>query len=295
MNLRALLGALAVPRLAGSPAHTRARELLRDELTARGFAVLEHRFAAIPRFPLHGVAPADGVNLIAVRGGTRVATWLAAHYDSKGQPLSMAGRLLLVGACVLGLLAAVVATLVGWPPLTGWLPALVLIGVFLALSRASNRSPGAVDNAAGVLTVFATLEALPADAAVGALLLDGEELGLTGARALVRERAHLLEGTTVINFDGIDDRGTAIAFVHRPGRTIARIARALGSRAWRRLPVVVDGSALAGASAECVTIMKGDWATMRVIHTRRDDADRLELAGARQVATAVAAVLSAAS
>jgi hypothetical protein len=57
------------------------------------------------------------------------------------------------------------------------------------------------------------------------------------------------------------------------------------------LPIVVDGLALA-AAAECVTILKGDWTTMRVVHTPRDTPDRLTLAGVQEVARAVADVLT---
>lgn len=294
----ALLGELAVARLAGSPTNSAIRDLLRRELKARGFVVLEHEFAAAARFPLRGAgrAPVNGINLIAVRPRTRVATWLAAHYDSKGQPLSMALRLVWVAATVLAILATAASILAGGPLLPFFSAgALVLLAGFLALNRATDGSPGAVDNATGVLTVLAILDALPADAAVGALLLDAEELGLAGAHALVRERANLLRGTTVINFDGIDDRGSPIAFVHRPGTLVTAVATALGARSWRRLPVVVDGIALAEAAAECVTIMKGDWTTMRVVHTARDVPGRLNLDGVHALARVVASVLSTAS
>lgn len=289
----ALLDELAQARLVGSSSHGQVRAVLRRELEARGFVVLEQRFAAAARFPLRGPPSAEGINLIAVRPRTRVATWLAAHYDSKGQPLSMALRLLWVVAAALALATALAVTVLGGPALGWWIAAVALAGGFLALNVATDRSPGAVDNATGVLTVLAALDAVPADAGVGALLLDAEELGLVGARALVRERANLLRGTAVINFDGIDDCGGAIAYVHRPGRLVGRVAAALGSREWRRLPIVVDGLALAAAATECVTILRGNWQTTHVIHTPRDTAERLTLDGVREVARAVAGVLTA--
>lgn len=290
---RALLVQLGVARLSGTPQHARVRALLRRELESRGFVVLEHRFAAAARFPLRGPGRVEGTNLIAVRPRAQVGTWLTAHYDSKGQPLSMALRLLWVAAGALALAAALAVTVTWGPDWRWWMPALALVVGFPLLNVATDHSPGAVDNATGVLTVLATLDALPADAGVGAVLLDAEELGLIGARALARERANLLRGTRVINFDGIDDRGRAIAFVHRPGPVTTRLAAVLGSRAWRRLPVVVDGITLAHATAECVTILRGDWGTTRVIHTPRDTPDRLTLDGVQEVARAVADVLTA--
>lgn len=280
-----LLAELAAPRLVGTPNHARARDILKRELTRRGLVVLEHRFGATARFPLWGVRPADGVNLIAVRPQTRVTTWLAAHYDSKGQPASMAARLVLVGIVVVTLLAI---------PFGVWIPAVLAAALFLGLNRVTNHSPGALDNMSGVLTVLAILDALPPSAAVGVLLLDAEELGLVGARALARDRANLLEGTAVINFDGIDDCGGITALMHRAGPTVTRLASALGAGVWRRLPVVVDGMALAPAARECVTIMKGNWGTMRVVHTARDTADRLTLGGVEAVAGAITAFLASA-
>ena len=279
----ALFAELARPRRVGSEGHARARDVLKRELQQRGLVVLEHRFPAAVRFPLWGAPPADGLNLIAVRPQAKVQTWLVAHYDSKGQPISMATRLMLAGAAALALPAI---------PFGIWIPAVLVAALFLVLNRDTNTSPGALDNASGVMTVLATLDALPPTASVGALLLDAEELGLVGARALARERANLLEGTTVINFDGIDDTGAVTALVHRPGGTVTGVATALSAGTWRRLPVVVDGMALAPATRECVTIMKGNWSTMRIVHTMSDVPERLALSGVDEVAGVVAAVLS---
>ena len=288
---RALLDALARPRLVGTPQHTATRELLRRELAARGFVVMEHRFAAAPRFPLRARVAAEGINLIAVRPRVRVATWLTAHYDSKGQPLSMAWRLLLVAAACAMFPGVLVATRAGAGP-WWWLSLLVLPALFLALNVATDRSAGAVDNATGVLTVFAALDLLSPEAPVGAILLDAEELGLVGARALVRERANLLAETAVINFDGIDDRGGVIAFAHRLGPLTRGVSAALGATPRGRLPVVVDGLVLATATRECLTIMRGNWATARIVHTPRDRPDRLTLTGVDEVAQAVAGALA---
>jgi len=167
-----------------------------------------------------------------------------------------------------------------------------LTGVLLlAANRVTDRSTGAVDNAAGVVAVLATLDALPPDAPVGVLFPDAEEYGLLGARALVRERANLLGDTCLVNFDGVDDRGSTIALVHRAGPTTVRVAAALGARRARWLPVLVDGLVLSAAAREGMTIMRGDWRTARIVHTPRDSAERLTLEGVRRVAAGVAAAL----
>ena len=298
-DYRALLAELAVPRLAGTPPAGQVREALKRELAARGFVVMEQRFTA--RSVLHRLArvPLSGVNLIAVRPRTRVATWLVAHYDAKGQPLSMAGRLAAAALAAVGvaeLLGLALRALLGTAH-PGMVDG-VLVGTgaagaaLLALNRVTDRSAGAVDNAAGVVAALATVDALPPEAPIGVILPDAEEYGLLGARALVGERANLLADTIVVNFDGIDDRGTTIALIHRDGATVQRVARALGARRARWLPVVVDGLVLGATARECVTIMRGDWSTARVVHTMRDAPARLTLAGARQVAQAVASALS---
>ena len=239
---------------------------------------------------------APAANLIAVRPGARVQVWLAAHYDSKGQRLSMRWRLVAVALCVVGLVGvlaiAALRVALGWQPSWGVLAVPGAIGaLLLARCRTRDDSPGAVDNATGLLTVLAVLDALPPNAPVGALLLDAEEFGLDGARALVRDRANLLHGTAVVNFDGVDDGGGAVVFEHRPGPVGRAVAESLGVRRSRFLPVVVDGIALAKGAAECVTVMRGNWGTTGVVHTPRDTAERLALTGVRGIAGAVATVL----
>jgi len=291
-DLKGLVRALAVPRLVGTPNHTQVRERLKSELTARGFAVEEHVFAGRPSWLLLGTpAVVRGVNLIGRRPTAqppnRPKVWLAAHYDSKGQPISMATRTLGVVALVLGALATFAAIV----------PALVLLTVAIAIlarNRVTDRSTGALDNVTGLVAILAILDTLPRGADVGVLFLDAEEYGLVGARALVAERTDLLQDGAVINFDSIDDRGGCITVLHRAGPLGQAVAAELGGIRGRWLPVVVDGIALArGPVRECVTIMKGDWGSARVVHTPRDTADRLTLDAVRQVAAGVARVLPA--
>ncbi len=235
-------------------------------------------------------------NLIARRPGSVPTTWLAAHYDSKGQRLSMAGRIVAVALCVFG--AAALLVFANWRAMAGWDPASAVLlvpglvgGLALARCRTTDASPGAVDNATALLAVLEIVDALPRDARVGVLFLDAEEFGLQGAHALRRDRPEELRGALVINFDGLDDRGRSTVFLHGPGARSRALATRLGGRTARRLPVLVDGIVLAGGAAECMTVMRGDWGTTRIVHTPRDTADRLTLEGCRGIAAAVAEAL----
>jgi hypothetical protein len=278
----ALLRALAVPRLVGTPNLRRVREILKRELVARGLAVEEQAFDARPSRLLFGVpALVKGVNLIARRPGTTPRVWLIAHYDSKGQPISMAVRLAGAIALVLGAVGLLVTLA----------PALALLavgGIVLSRNRVTDASPGAVDNASALVAALIALDLVPRAADVGVIFPDAEELGLLGARALVKARGPLFAGAAVVNLDGLDDRGAPIAVVHRRGPVTEAVARELGAFRTPWMPVVVDGIVLARAARECVTIMKGDWRTARIVHTPRDVVERLTLAGARQVAQGVA-------
>ena len=276
---------LAVPRLVGTPNHRTVREVLKRELAARGFSVEEHAFSGRPARALLGTPKLiSGINLIAQRG--RSAVWLVAHYDSKGQPVSMWARLVGFLALVIGLV---------WLPFAGgetWFVIPLAMGLsVLLLNRVTDKSAGAVDNATALVTVVMTLDQLPRDAPVGVIFPDAEEYGLVGARALRAERGELFTEAAVINLDGIDDVGGPVAFLHRPGRIGAAVADALHAWRPRWLPVIVDGMALAQVSRECVTIMKGNAETMTIVHTPRDTVARVRLDGAASVAAGLARVL----
>lgn len=281
----ALLHEIAVPRLVGTPQHARVREVLKRELAARGLRVEEHAFSGRPSRLFFGTPAAiAGVNLIGFpsRAIAQPPVFLVAHYDAKGQPISMALRIAgfaLLGIGVVGLL------------LSGWAALVALAGlVIVAQNRVTNDSPGALDNASAVVTVLMAFDALRRRD-VGIIFPDAEEYGLVGARALARERADLLAGAAVVNLDGIDDVGGVTVFLHRRGPVGAAVARALDSPGWRLLPVVVDGIALGKATRECVTIMKGDFSTTRIVHTPRDTVERLSLTGAAEVAAGLARAL----
>ena len=278
---------LAIPRLVGTPNHQKVREILKRELSARGFAVEEHGFSGQPARALLGVPRTiSGVNLIArpVRPSAHQPVWLLAHYDSKGQPISMAIRLVGFAALVLGLVALALAAV----------PAIALLVVALIIvsqNRVTDNSPGAVDNASALIAVFMTIDQLSPGTAVGVIFPDAEEFGLVGARALAADRADLFADAAVINLDGLDDLGTPVVLSHRPGTIGLAVATALKARRWRWLPVVVDGIALARVSRECITILKGNWRTMLAVHRPGDNADRVRLDGAASVAAGLARVL----
>lgn len=248
---------------------------------------------AVALFGGRGARHAWGTNLIARRNGPPPQLWLTAHYDSKSQWMSMALRLCGFG-CLLLQVPAVIALIAVW--VAGerdpWIALLALPalagGALLARADLTNVSPGAVDNASGVLATLETMSRLPAEVPVGIVLFDAEEWGLQGARALAREQPAVLRGTSVVNFDGLDDRGVTIVLSHRAGVLAPRIAQATRARRAAWLPVLVDGMALSRVTRECLTVMRGNWSTTRRVHTRRDAADRLTLDGVRAVAAAVA-------
>lgn len=282
---------LAVPRLVGTPNHARVREILKRELVARGFTIAEHRFRGRPARALFGTpAVVEGTNLIAQRPSgrptVRPSVWLVAHYDSKGQPISMLVRLLGLGLLVVGLLLLPV----------DFMTAIVAVGLGLAIisqNRATDQSPGAVDNATALIAVFMTLDQLPSTAQVGIVFPDAEEYGLVGARSLAIDHADLFADAALINLDGLDDVGRPTVFSHRTGALGAAIAGVLNARQWRWLPVLVDGIALARVGRECVSILKGNVQTMLVVHTPQDTAARVRLDGAASVAAGLARVLRA--
>lgn len=224
---------------------------------------------------------AAGVNLECTRGTEPPRVWLVAHLDSKSQGVPMALRVAgVVGLAAMWIVALLLAALgaIGGPHLGvgAWL-VIGAIGIVAALPVAltvvGERSHGAVDNASGVAAVLTAAAQLPADAPVGVLVTDAEELGLAGARAWVRGRAL----GTAINCDGVDDGGTLRAMYsgERPHRVIAALSRGAGEEPVdaRRLlvGVLVDGVAFADAGWEVATAMRGGAATLRRVHRPSDD------------------------
>ena len=234
-------------------------------------------------------ARARAVNLAATRGGPTL--WLVAHLDSKSQPVSIGVRAVgVLASIVMWVLASLLALvqLVSASSPSLWIPITVL-GVLASLpvmaSVVGARSPGALDDASGVVTVLRAVELLPRDASIGVVFTSAEELGLAGARAWAREAAP----ARAVNVDGVDDAGALqLIFTRRTPRALfAVLGRSADTwpRPRRLFPgVLMDGVALADAGWEVLNISKGSWRTVSRIHTLRDDLDRLQGSGAEEVA-----------
>jgi hypothetical protein len=242
---------------------------------------------------------ADGVNLEAARDrAPRV--WLVAHLDSKSQryPLALraAGATITAAAWVVALASsgALLATAPWWQPWVVWLPGAVG-GALLMFASVGNASPGAVDNASGVVTVLGAAALLPRDAAVGVLITDAEEMGLAGAHAWAADGA----AGIAINCDTIDDEGALMLLTSgpRPAALIDAMraaARATGvSCRARRLPggVLTDGVALTRAGWVCATLSRASLGTLLRIHTPRDDVEHLQGSAIAPAATLLAALV----
>jgi Zn-dependent M28 family amino/carboxypeptidase len=218
----------------------------------------------------------------------------------------MAGRLVAVWlllAAMLGLL--ILAGMRAWTAAAIPTPVVVaaavltlVAGALASRGRLRGASPGARDNATGLLAALVAAEAAT-DPAVGILVTGAEEFGLVGARAFARTGpgARDLE---VVNFDTLTDRGDLYLVVHdRKGEELARrLAASLsgtGPRVViRRLPpgILTDSLPLANAGARAVTISRLDWSVLRLIHTPRDTAAGLD-PGAAELAGRVVGKLPA--
>ena len=243
-------------------------------------------------------ARARSVNLSATRGVPTL--WLVAHLDSKSQPVPIGVRAASIIACLVLLAVAALlamAQLDGTHVAWGWTP-LTMLGVLVSIpviaTTVGARSPGALDDASGVVTVLRAAEQLPRDLALGVLLTSAEELGLAGARAWAREAPP----SRAINIDGVDDGGGLRLIFSRRYPLALMDSLSLARGAWpapRRLPtgLLMDGIALAEAGWEVLNVSKGSLSTVSRIHTPHDNLDRLEGRGAEEVATMlVAAIVS---
>ena len=235
-------------------------------------------------------------NLIASRPGAAVKVWLVAHLDTKAQAQSMAGRLVTIwvtAVAAVGLWAMALVRLDRAVPAaaavaTGVLG--VLAGLLLTGGRLSGSSPGARDNASGLLAVLTAAE-LSTDASIGILVTGAEEFGLVGARAVSREQPELFRGASIVNVDTVDDEGTLFVVTHDQRsrglavRVLDRLAGLAPVSRERRLPlgIMVDSLPLARVAADAVTVGRLTWGTLKRIHTPGDDACGYQLVTAERL------------
>ncbi|MCZ6916373.1 MAG: M28 family peptidase [Gemmatimonadetes bacterium] len=247
-------------------------------------------------------------NIIATRSATP-ACWLVAHSDSKAQKLSLRGRVVAFAALGLGTLGLVVCLIirVAGPLPVGvvapWILFTLAGGAAMAVSWSVGDSPGAVDNASGIIAVLVAAELARHRSDIGVLITGAEEYGMEGSRAWTAAGA---PRGVFVNFDGLDDRGAFTLMRHDPARTSASPEAVSGVAVFdavsaaltddghglrrSRLPlgIFVDGSVLAAAGMPGVTLSRGDWRTLGVVHTERDTADRAGVRSAVEAGRLVA-------
>jgi hypothetical protein len=244
-----------------------------------------------------------GMNMEATRpddGPTTV--WLAAHLDSKWQRVPTlvrtVGMLLVFLGYLLTLGLAVASAAGGHAPLFPWAIAAVVTlgGAFpVVLSTVGTGSPGALDNASGVVTVIAAARQLGGVRGVGVLITDAEELGLAGARAWSRDA----KTATMLNVDGVDDTGgIQVMFTgRRPTQLLAVVDRAtrvtgIPHQAGRLIPgILTDSVAFSDAGLPSVTFARGSLRSLLRVHTSRDDLAHLRGTGIAETATLMAATV----
>ena len=236
-----------------------------------------------------------GVNLEATRDDDP-DVWLVAHIDSKSQPVPLLGRAIGVVVLAIAWMAALVlaiANSLGHASPESWRWVIVAAGIGAVPvigSVVGARSAGAIDNASGIAAVLGAATALPG-ANVGVLITDAEELGLAGARAWCAETTR--RRVPVLNCDGVDDRGRLTVMWTRPrSRRLEQSVLEASDGLARIIPLVpgvlVDGVAFSDAGWECVTVSRGSLATLRRIHTHRDDLAHLQGSGLATTALVLA-------
>jgi hypothetical protein len=250
----------------------------------------------------------QGSNLYATRPGSMPRYIIMAHRDSKSQPLPLAFR---GPAIVLGLLVwlalFIAALLHAARPLPGSVilvlgAVAVVTGVVLIFSWVDNHSPGALDNASGVVAALGVAARARDAGDVGFLITDAEELGLAGARAAAGSLPPVFG---VINLDGLDDDGAfhvleRFGLVRKTGlaphlaAALMQEADAMGEDVDRRdLPfgIPVDHIPIVQAGVPALTVMRGTMKSLRRVHRPGDDLDHLRGDGVRRTIELVAGAL----
>ena len=273
--------------------------------------------------------PSWSSNLVAVRGQPRI--WLVAHLDSKSQTLPMIVRVasVVLAAAAFGILALAIALewighsmgLSGIPSLTPILSTIAAATTLpMILCLVGDASPGAVDNASGVIAVMLAASLLRARKDLGVILTSGEELGLAGARAYAESISYFtasspfpeapaaslssdepipFAGGIALNCDTVDDEGGFLCMARRASRGAATLA-VVRAAARTSVPlrvrgiipgVLVDSIAFSDAGWDSVTLSRGNIATLARVHTSSDTRERLNGTGIAMAAYLLAATV----
>jgi len=239
-------------------------------------------------------------NLVATRGEPSV--WLVAHIDTKSQTLPMLARIIAIvlSALLTILLAALLLAVVAGAVSAISIAAIVAKALALALLPlifcfTGDRSPGAADNASGLITILLAAKALQSRANIGVIVTTGEELALVGARAFVRTQT---ARGIAINCDTIDDNGRFRCMI-RGGSGVA-VARMLSAserlgfdvQVTSILPgILADSIAFSDAGWDSLTLSHGNIATLARVHTPRDTRERLHGTGIAKATRLIAATV----
>ena len=246
------------------------------------------------------VQRATAVNLEARRGNPTV--WLVAHLDSKSQTVPMLVRIassIALGAVMVVSTIVLLLSLRDSIDVTGAWPALRIAAILAALPSifcwVRNSSPGAVDNASGVVAVLLAAASGSSVNHLGVLITSGEELGLAGARAWA---ARAKPGIVVINCDTVDDVGGWRLMYngtrpHQIATAAERVSSSIGSKLsiGRFIPgILADSMALSDRGFAAVTLSRGTLSTLARIHTRRDTSNAFTCRGVAEASTLLSAL-----
>lgn len=250
----------------------------------------------------------DGMNLFASTGAGRPRFIVMAHRDSKSQPVPLGFRgPAIVVALVIWLLLLLAALFHTVRPLPSGIILLlgtlgVSAGAVLIFCWVDNRSPGALDNASGVVAALGIAARERAAGDVAFLITDAEELGLAGARAAARVLPPVIG---VINLDGLDDEG-AFYVLERFGAlrkhgvaphlaaALLEEAAARGEAIERRdLPfgIPVDHIPIVRGGIPALTLMRGTLGSLRRVHLPADNVAHLRGDGVQRAIELVSGAL----
>jgi peptidase M28-like protein len=163
-------------------------------------------------------------------------------------------------------------------------PAILLVAHYDGV----GAGPAAGDDAAGVAALLETLRALRAGSPLAhdviVLFTDGEESGLAGAAAFVRQHSWARDVAFILNFEGRGTRGLSLMFETGAGnldtvgvlRQVPGVsANSLSVTVYRALPNDTDLSELAVLGQPALNFALADG--LKRYHTTRDDTAHLDL------------------